>query len=76
MLTITWVTFLFAPGIPILFPIAMVGLLIQYTSDQYMLARAYKKPPVYDESMTKTALFVLKLAPFLYAIMGAWLFSN
>ena len=76
MLTITWVTFLFGPGMPILFPIALMGLLIQYSSDQYMLAKQLRKPPVYDESMTKITVEVLKLAPFLYAMMGAWLFSN
>mgnify|MGYP001626742811 CR=1 FL=1 len=76
MLTITWVTFLFAPGMPILFPIALIGLLLLYTTNQYMLAKQCKKPPVYDETMTKTTLKVLKIAPYLYAMMGAWLYSN
>ena len=41
-----------------------------------MLARHCKKPPVYDETMTRVTLKLLKFAPYLYAMMGAWLFSN
>ena len=76
MLTTTWVTFLFAPGMPLMFPIALIGLLILYSTNQYMLARQCKKPPVYDETMTRVTLKLLKFAPYLYAMMGAWLFSN
>ena len=76
MITLTWVTFLFGPGIPILFPIALIGMINLYTTNQIMLAYVCKRPPTYDESMTITTIRLLKLAPLLYAMMGAWLFSN
>ena len=76
ILTLTWVTFLFAPGMPILFPIALVAMLILYTSNQFMLAYVCRRPPAYDETMTKMTLKLLKVGPLFYAIMGAWLYSN
>ena len=76
MITLTWVTMLFGPGIPILFPIALIGMINLYTTNQVMLAYVCKRPPTYDESMTITTIRLLKLAPLLYALMGAWLFSN
>ena len=76
MLTLTWVTFLFAPGMPILFPIALLAMIFLYTSNQIMLAKVCKRPPAYDESMTKVTLKLLKMAPLLYALMGAYLYSN
>lgn len=76
MLTLVWVTFLFAPGMPILFPIALLAMIILYMSNQMMLAKVCKRPPAYDESMTKVTLKLLKVAPLLYALMGAWLYSN
>ena len=76
MLVITWVTFLFAPGIPILFPIALVGMLILYATNRLCLAYFNRRPPVYDQKMNNTTLKLLGVAPLLYICMGAWVYSN
>ncbi len=76
MLVITWVTFLFAPGMPILFPIALLGMVVLYTTNRLSLAYYNKRPPVYDYKMTETTIRLLGFAPFLYVGIGAWLFSN
>lgn len=76
MLVITWVTFLFAPGLPILFPIALVGMIILYVTNRLSLAYYNKRPPVYDYKMTQTTLKMLGFAPILYVCVGAWLYSN
>ena len=76
MLVITWVTFLFAPGLPILFPIALLGMIILYSTNRVCLAYFNRRPPVYDSKMNNTVLKLLGFAPLLYVATGAWVYSN
>ena len=61
---------------PILFPIATAGLLINYLSERLRMAYSYQKPPMYDSTLSQSTLDLLTYAPILYLIMAAWLFSN
>ena len=76
MLVITWVTFLFAPGLPILFPIALFGMIVLYVTNRYQLAYFNRRPPIYDQKMNLTAIKMLAIAPLLYILVGAWIYSN
>ena len=76
MLVLTFVTFLFAPGLPILFPIALFGMIVLYVTNRVCLAYWHRRPPVYDYKMNKMTLKMLGFAPLLYAGMGAWVYSN
>ena len=76
MLITTWVTFLFGPGLPILFPIALFAMIVLYCTNRYALAYMNRKPPTYDYKMNRTAILLLGWAPTLYICMGAWLYSN
>ena len=76
MLVITWVTFLFAPGLPILFPIALFGMIVLYVTNRYQLAYINRRPPIYDQKMNITAIKMLAVAPLLYILVGAWIYSN
>ena len=76
MLVITWVTFLFAPGLPILFPIALFGMIVLYVTNRIQLAYWNRRPPIYDQKMNLTAIKMLAVAPILYILVGAWIYSN
>ena len=76
MLVIVLITFLFGSGLPILFPIALFGLIVLYTTNRLSLAYLCRQPPSYDEKMNSTTVSLLSFAPFLYVIMGAWVYSN
>ena len=76
MLVITWVTFLFGPALPILFPIALFGMAILYVTNRITVAYWHRRPPVYDSKMNETTIDLLSAAPLLYACMGAWVYSN
>ena len=76
MLVIAWVTFLFAPGIPLLFPLALLGMIILYVTNRLQLAYQCRAPPVYDNSINTFTVSLLNPAPLLYAGFGAWLYSN
>ena len=76
MLVITWITFLFAPGLPILFPIGLFGMVVLYVTNRLCLAYFNRQPPVYDLKMNETTISMLKFSPVLYMIVGAWVYSN
>ena len=76
LIMFTWVTFLFAPGLPILFPIGLIYMIVLYTTDRLTLAYWHRRPPVFDEHMNETTIRLLSTAPLLYACMAAWLYGN
>ena len=52
LLTIVFVTFTFGYGIPVLFPIAAIAILVLYLVEKTMLYYAYRLPPMYDERLS------------------------
>lgn len=72
----TYVTFLFGPAMPILFPIGLLSLLSLYVTERLSMAYAYKRPPIQDQDVNNVVLRVLIFAPFLYILVAAWLYSN
>lgn len=46
IMVVVYVTFLFGPGLPILFPIAYLSLLGLYIVERLMMAYSYRKPPM------------------------------
>ena len=52
IVNIIYITFLFGAGCPILFPIALAGLIINYVSERLRMAYSYTKPPMYDSRLS------------------------
>ena len=52
LLRTVFVTFTYGFGIPILFPIAAVAILILYLVEKTMLYYGYRLPPMYDERLS------------------------
>lgn len=61
---------------PLMFPIATVGLCFNLFTERLRMAYSYRKPPMYDNSLSEKTLRALGWAPVLYFIMSIWLFSN
>ena len=76
LLTIIFVTMTFGFGIPILFPIAAMSILILYLVEKTMLYYAYRLPPMYDERLSQSVLKTLYWAPIYYLAFGYWMASN
>ena len=76
IMNITFITFMFGAGFPILFPIACLSFIVLYIMERLLLAYSYKQPPMFDESLNKTAILILVLAPMLYCSFGYWMFHN
>ena len=66
----------FGFGIPILFPIAAIAILILYIVEKSMLYYAYKLPPMYDERLSQSVIKTLYWAPIFYLSFGFWMASN
>jgi len=76
ILNVTFVTFMYGLGIPILFPIAFVFFCFLYILERLLITYYYKRPPMYDEKLIKRALEILQWAPVLMAAFGYWIMSN
>ena len=52
ILTVSFVTFMYGFGIPIMFPIACASMIVLYFVEKTMLFYAYRVPPMYDERLS------------------------
>lgn len=76
ILNICFVTFLYGLGLPLLFPYAILALLILYFSEKILLYYSYRLPPMYDETLGKAVIETLKVAPIFMMFFGYWFFSS
>lgn len=73
---VVMIAFTFGSNIPILFPIALLALSINYMLTKYRLAFYYRKP--YNLSNETNISFInnCKILPAMYASIGFWVWSN
>ena len=76
LLTIVFVTMMYGFGIPILFPIGALAMIIIYIIEKTMLCYAYSLPPMYDERLSQSVLTELYGAPLIFLSFGYWMASN
>ena len=76
ILLVVFVTFMYGAILPILFPIAWLNIFSLYVCERLMIFYSYKKPPMYDDTLTKSVIRVMYAAPVLMMGVGAWGFSN
>ena len=76
ILCTVYITFMYGFGMPILFPIAMVGFLVLWVVEKLYLFYGYIMPPMYDEKLSQDVLRKLQFAPLLYLCFGYWMASN
>jgi len=76
IMNMVFITFMYGAGLPILFPIALLGLFILYFTERLLVAYSYRQPPQFDEKLNKSTIEILKGAPVLYFMFGFWMFGN
>ena len=76
ILVVTYITFLFGAGVPILFPIAYVSLLGFYIVERLMMAYSYRRPPMFGTETNQVCLKALLGAPVVYCVFAMWMFNN
>lgn len=63
-------------GLPVLFPIAAISILVLYILEKILINYSYRLPPSYDEKLNTNVLSILQYAPLFGLIFGYWMFSN
>jgi hypothetical protein len=55
-MNVVMIAFLWGSVIPILFPLAFLGLICHYCKEKVMLYYSYQRPPVFSTKLTKVTL--------------------
>ena len=76
MLNVIFVTFMYGLAVPLLFPIACLFFIISYIVERLTLAYSFRKPPMYDDVLNKSAVSILKVAPLFMMFFGFWIMGN
>ena len=71
-----FVSFAYGLFLPLLFPIAMIGIFNMYVVERLSLAYYFRQPPVYDGKLNAQVLSILKWAPFFMLCLGYWALGN
>ena len=76
VLNVTFVTMLYGPGLPILFPIATLFLFNARISERISVAYFSKQPPAMGDTLSTAALDLMKYAPIVMMFNGYWMLGN
>ena len=76
IINLMWITFMFGPGLPILYPTWLFGLIILWVIERLCMAYYYKQPPMYDDLLSNNAINLLRYSILLQMAFGYWMFSN
>lgn len=68
--------FLFGPGIPIMFPLALIYVLINESALRCQLAYQCRSPFNYSMEMNRSFIKFCSFLPILYGSFGLWMYSN
>ena len=71
-----WVSFFYGMFLPILFPIALIGIINMYIVERITLAWFYRQPPSFDGKLNDAAIKILSMAPVSMFILGYWALGN
>lgn len=75
MLNFVLTCFMYGAGIPVLFPIALLCLVILYIYEKKMITRQVRMPNNFDPKMNSQMISVFLYGPILYSGIGYWMYS-
>ena len=75
MLKLLAITFLYSPGIPILYSFATVTFFLQFWVDKFLLIYFYSKTPKYDEFIALKMLKLYKLILFMHIMSSVFMYG-
>ena len=76
VVAVIWVTFIYAPVLPLLLPLSVINLSNIYWVDKILVLRFYKTPRNYDERIIRKQVSFLKLTFPFHFIAGLIFLSN
>eukprot|EP00397_Hematodinium_sp_SG-2012_P005840 GEMP01005864.1.p1 GENE.GEMP01005864.1~~GEMP01005864.1.p1 ORF type:complete len:645 (+),score=98.37 GEMP01005864.1:250-1935(+) len=76
LLNVMFSTMLYSAGLPFLSISAMITFFLVYFCDKFLLLRASKMPPAYDQTIILVFKQVLPFACFLHSAFAIYMFGN
>ena len=76
MLNVTFVTFMYGFGLPLLFPVAALCMIVLYFVEKTSLYYNYRTPPMYDQKLSEMVFGIMQAAPIFYCAFGYWMCSS
>lgn len=73
---IIWVNMMYGVGLPLLFPLTLFSIVLQYIIEKLLTVYYYRKSPMLDEKINHNAYTTLKWAVHVYTFTGYWMLSN
>lgn len=74
--TILYIATILGPVLPLLYPIGLFALVVQYIVEKWTLEKFYRLPKKQDESVTLTNIKMLMACPILGIAVDIWAMSN
>ena len=71
-----YIAFMYGLMIPILFFIALLGILNMYIVERIALFYYYQAPPFYSEKLNYQVIKLLNKAPIFMFLLGYWALGN
>ena len=66
------VTAFFGGSLPMMYPIGVLSFSVMLIMEKLNLAFFYREPPMYDESITKSSNYVIKIVLYLGLFLTSW----
>ena len=72
MNNLVFVAFMYGVCMPILYPLCVFGLTVQYVVDKLRMAYVYRKPPMYDGKLNSITIKFLSIVPLFTIALTFW----
>jgi hypothetical protein len=73
---LVFITLILGPMLPLLYPIALLAIVVQYFTDKIFLTYFFRLPPKHSEKLTLQNIKLMVLAPILSLMVNYWSFGN
>lgn len=76
IVSLVFITMVFGVGIPILFPITLIAVVVQYVFERLLTVYYYSKPIMKEDIGSEASIAALKWCVLLYTFIGYWMLSS
>ena len=71
-----FVSVMYGGGLPLLYPLAVVGFVAKFYADKWAILRLYRDPPMFGPQFASMTLNVLPFAFIFHCILSIWVFGR
>ena len=76
LMSLIFVSMFYGFAQPLFFVLILIIFIVSYNVEKFEAIFFYRKPPMYDDTMSNTAVFFLKWCGFFYVAIGWWNVTN